>query len=218
MKVGTDSVLLGAAIPPSEMPIKVLDIGTGTGILALMLAQRFTNAHIDAVEIDAEAVLEAQHNFDASAWKTKLHLLPSSLQDAQLQASHYDLIISNPPYYLANASYKINEDKRRTARYTHSLSHEEILQAVNKLLTPEGKFYVILPSEVTEKFSEMADANSLFLVWQMNVRMTPLAAISRCILAFSKQEEMNAIQEMVVYDEDRKRSAAYTALTQDFYL
>jgi|688.fasta_scaffold02723_17 tRNA1Val (adenine37-N6)-methyltransferase len=218
MKVGTDSVLLGAAIPPSEMPIKVLDIGTGTGILALMLAQRFTNAHIDAVEIDAVAAAEAQYNFDASAWKTRLNLFHSSLQDAPLQVSYYDLIISNPPYYLANASYKINEDKRRMARYTHSLSHAEILQAVNKLLTPKGKFYVVLPSEVSEKFSEMAKANSLCLVWQMNVRMTPLAAISRCILAFSKQEEMNVIQEIIVYDEDRKRSAAYANLTQDFYL
>ena len=218
MKVGTDSVLLGAVVPPSEMPIKALDIGTGTGILALMLAQRFSNAQIDAVEIDAAAALEAQYNFDASAWKNRLYLLHSSLQDAPLQASHYDLIISNPPYYLANASYKINEDKRRTARYTHSLSHEEILQAAKELLTPEGKFYVVLPSEVFEKFCQMAEASSLFLVWQINVRMTPFAAISRCILAFSKQEELNVIQEMVVYDEDRKRGVAYANLTQDFYL
>ncbi|MBU3662272.1 MAG: methyltransferase [Bacteroidetes bacterium] len=218
MKVGTDSVLLGAVVPPSEMPIKALDIGTGTGILALMLAQRFSNAQIDAVEIDAAAALEAQYNFDASAWKNRLYLLHSSLQDAPLQASHYDLIISNPPYYFVDASYKINEVKRRSARYTHSLSHEEILQAVNRLLNPQGKFYVVLPSEVSGKFSEMAQASSLFRVRQMNVRMTPSAAISRCILAFSKQEEMNAIQEMVVYDEDRKRSVAYANLTQDFYL
>jgi tRNA1Val (adenine37-N6)-methyltransferase len=218
MKVGTDSVLLGSILPSNEMPIKALDIGTGTGILALMLAQRFSNAQIDAVEIDAEAAMEAQHNFEVSAWRNRLHLLHSSLQDAALLASHYDLIISNPPYYIANSSYQINEDSRRNARYTSSLSHEEILQAVKNLLSPTGIFYVILPSEVIDKFCEIAEANLLFLVWQMNVRMTPSAPISRCVLAFSKQKEPKNIHEIVVYDEGRKRSIAYTELTQDFYL
>lgn len=219
MKVGTDSVLLGSVIPFSELSIKkVLDIGTGTGILALMMAQRFENAKIDAVEIDADAALEAQHNFEASPWKNRLHLLHSSLQEAALPNSYYDLILSNPPYFLSNASYQIGEESRRKARYTSSLSHEELLQATKKLLNPQGKFYLILPSEAIDKFCDLAVSNSLFLIWKMNVRMTPSAPISRCILAFSQQKELLKIQEMVVYDEDRKRSKAYAEATQDFYL
>ncbi len=160
MKVGTDAVLLGSWVNTSNTK-KVLDIGTGTGIISLMLAQK-SDATIDAIDIDANACMQALQNASNCRWKDRIHIHHISLQQFAASSDHrYDLIVSNPPYFVDSS--KASEESRTNARHTDQLPFDDLLNGVLNLLSPEGKFYVILPTKESQVFREMAEKQHLFL-------------------------------------------------------
>ncbi|EJF52025.1 putative O-methyltransferase [Saprospira grandis DSM 2844] len=160
MKVGTDGTLLGAWAHCSGQ--RILDIGSGTGVVALMLAQRFAQAQIDAIEINLQAAEEAQKNFAASPWSNRLSLYAQGLQSFSASEG-YDLIVSNPPFYPeAQFSKALNKD-RRQARSSLSLGFEELLEHSLALLAPAGQLAIILPTAQALYFHELAQEAGLFL-------------------------------------------------------
>ena len=165
MKVGTDAVLLGAwvEVKPSDW---VLDIGTGCGILPLMLAQKGI-AKVHAVDLDEASVREAAENFDASQWHDKLFAFYADIRRFTMQCS-YDLIISNPPFFIN--SYKCDADRKNQARHTDtSLTFKELVDSVRRLLKPDGRFALVLPERESHDFLPIAEQAHLFLHRQHNI-------------------------------------------------
>ena len=213
MKVGTDGVLLGAwaACDGAE---QILDIGTGTGVIALMLAQRNAKAEIHAVEIDETAAKRARSNFDLSPWAERLNVECCAVQDFQ-PTSKFDLIISNPPYFVD--SLLPPDAKRSTARHTHDLSFEELDKAVGRLLADEGRFALILP---TAEFERYLAISHLHLVRRCDVHPTMGAAVKRVMAEFAKHEAADVKHETITIEQDKRGdyTEEYRALTKDFYL
>ena len=221
MKVGTDGVLLGAWCPlPATnraTPYRVLDIGTGSGLIALMLAQRLMGVgHIDAIDIDADAVAQAQDNFALSPWGNMLHAHHSTLQD--WQAEGYDLIVSNPPYF--QASLKNPNQQRATARHTDSLSYEELIAHAARLLKDSGVLALILPIEAESEIRTLANHHKLYPTHITHIHSKPNKPAKRLLIALSKQEqsEETPIQTFYIESESAPRSPEYQDLTRDFYL
>ena len=250
MKVGTDGVLLGAWCPlpiantPSPItnnqspianpPYRVLDIGTGSGLIALMLAQRLSSqspianrqspiannqspiAHIDAIDIDANAVAQAQGNFALSPWGNMLHAHHSTLQD--WQAKEYDLIVSNPPYF--QASLKNPNQQRATARHTDSLNYEELIAHAARLLNDTGVLALILPIEAESEIRTLAEHNRLYPTHITHIHSKPNKPAKRLLIALSKQEQSEEplIRTFYIESESAPRSPEYQDLTRDFYL
>ena len=219
MKVGTDGVLLGAWAEISDASVRVLDIGTGSGLVALMLAQRFPKASIDAIDIDETAVEQARENFAVSPWSDKLHVYLSSLQ--YWLGHSYHLIVSNPPYF--QNSLKNPDKGRQTARHTDTLSYEELLHHSAQSLTPDGRLALILPAEAEQEVRRLAAAELLSLARVTRVYSKECKPARRVLLLFEKSEYRNPdipIREdsLVLEDGQGGRSAAYQELTKDFYL
>ena len=229
MKVGTDGVLLGAWAPIDHNPFSILDIGAGTGLIALMLAQR-TYAddpslqvemaeEIEAIEIDAEAHEQCVENFENSPWNDRLFCFHSSL-DAfmdELEDEEYDLIVSNPPYHTEN--YFSGDQKRDAARFTQSLPFEDLCEAASVLLSEIGVFCVIVPFTTEENFVALAAENALFPMKITRVKGTPTTEIKRSLLAFSRTETKDfPIDELVIETARHEYTSAYIELTSDFYL
>jgi tRNA1Val (adenine37-N6)-methyltransferase len=149
MKVGTDGVLLGAWAPIIQQPYSILDIGTGTGIIALMLAQRSNAAQIDALEIDEKTYEQATNNFENSPWNDRLFCFHAGLDEFMEEPEdEYDLIVSNPPFYAED--YKTNDDQRDLARFQDALPFEDLIEAADLLLSENGIFAVIIPFKEEE--------------------------------------------------------------------
>jgi tRNA1Val (adenine37-N6)-methyltransferase len=184
MKVSTDACLFGAYLPV-ENAQKILDIGTGTGLLALMMAQR-SSARIDAVEIDEAAAQQAQHNFQQSQWRDRLSIFQSSIQDfcKQTPAQQYDWVVSNPPFFV-NATLSANE-KRKLARHTVTLSFEDLWQSVQHLLTPDGKFAALLPPTEMQLFMNLGEKLGYFPHHIAEIQDTPQHKIHRQIVIFEQ--------------------------------
>ena len=223
MKVGTDGVLLGAWAPGGT---RILDIGTGSGLIALMLAQRFPEASIDAIDIDEAAVEQARENFAASPWTDRLHAFHARLQDWQnhpLQITNYkyDLIVSNPPYF--RNSLKNPDKGRQTARHTDTLSYAELLRHSARLLTEKGLLALVLPAEAEQEVRGLAAAELLSLTHLTRVYSKESKPARRVLLEFEKSTSRDtdiSITEdsLVLENEIGGRSAAYQELTKDFYL
>lgn len=163
MKIGTDGVLLGAWTSIKNNPYSILDIGTGTGLIALQLAQRSDAETIDAVEIEENAYEQAFGNFENSSWSDRLFCYHASLTEFIDEVDEkYDLIISNPPFY--NDKYETDKEARNVARFTTSLSFDELLYSVSKLLNTEGVFSVIIPFKEEEKFIALAEKKTYFRI------------------------------------------------------
>lgn len=214
MKVGTDGVLLGAWSKATEG--NVLDIGTGTGLIALMLAQRTKTALIDAVEIDKVASKEAQENFNNSDWKDRLTISNQSLQNYQPNKK-YDLIISNPPFFID--ATKAPENNRNTARHTDTLSFEELISSVERLLAENGIFSLILPVNEAERFIKMAFEAQLYLNRKCLVKPNPTKAPKRVLMAFSFNKS-TLLEEALTIETGKRHvyTQKYISLTKDFYL
>ena len=165
MKVGTDAVLLGAWCSLETCPDTILDVGSGTGLVSLMMAQRSDAETIDAVEIDPNAYEQNVTNFEKSDWSDRLFCYHSSFQDfseeMKKEGEEYDLIISNPPFY--NDNFETNNKSRNTARFTSSLSFIDLLEGVSKLLSDSGIFTTIIPFNEEHSFVKLANKNNLFL-------------------------------------------------------
>jgi tRNA1Val (adenine37-N6)-methyltransferase len=216
MKVGTDGVLLGAWAS-CENAKQVLDIGTGTGLVALMIAQR-SQATIDAIEIDENACLQAQENFQRSPWDSRITLVYQSFQDyAKETNKKYDLIVSNPPYF-QNSLYAPDE-QRTKARHNLELELSDILEGTSKLLTNDGILSIILPYIEGVMFIANAAEKGLYCVRKTNVLPTPKAAVKRLLLEFQKQKKTLVDQDLVIeLDKRHEYSENYKNLTKDYYL
>ena len=217
MKVGTDGVLLGAWAPIEAVSIqysefRILDIGTGSGLIARMLMQRCPDAEVGGIDIDETAVEQARGN------GVNAHL--SRLQD--WHGGPYDLIVSNPPYF--QNSLKNPDKGRELARHTDSLSYEELVSHSARLLKDEGQLALILPAEAEAEVRQLAGAHGLYLTRVTRVYSKATKPARRVLMAFGKVQRDNVqctkIEEDVLVLEDEKggRSAAYQELTKDFYL
>lgn len=214
MKVGTDGVLIGAwaSVQPGDRAI--LDIGTGTGLIALMLAQRSAEAQVVGVEIDKDSAAQARENFENSPWSERLHVEECPVQEFSPE-ERFDLIVSNPPYFVD--SLKCTDDSRTTARHTDSLSFVELMRAVSRLLKPEGRFAVIVPAEAA---LSVISAGSLHLLRRCDVSTKPTGQPKRVMLEFSPRFAGAATRENLTIGDGTAGgySAEYKALTREFYL
>ncbi|WP_026978477.1 tRNA1(Val) (adenine(37)-N6)-methyltransferase [Flavobacterium tegetincola] len=218
MKIGTDGVLLGAWSPIPEIAISVLDIGAGTGIIALMLAQRSTAEQIDAVEIDEEAYEQATENFENSPWGDRLFCFHAGLDELiEEPEDEYDLIISNPPFYTEN--YKTEDSQRDLARFEVAMPFEMLVEAADLLLSENGIFSVIIPFKEEESFLALARDFELFPMKITRVKGTSTSEIKRSLLAFKRLESNEIeINELVIETERHVYTEEYISLTKDFYL
>lgn len=227
MKVGTDGVLLGAWATNSavahhpERPMHMLDIGTGTGLIALMLAQRFPNATIDAIDIEPDACRQARENVQASPFAHRIDVAEAALQDLSTAHTHpsrrYDLIVTNPPYFIN--SLRAPDTKRSTARHTTSLSYRDLAEGVATWLADDGEYCVIIPTESQESMITECLLKGLQLARCCSIRTVEHKSAKRCMLAFRKKRNADIIkEERLLQNKDGSRSEWYSLLTHDFYL
>ena len=217
MKVGTDGILLGAWAPIAQVK-HVLDIGTGSGLLALMLAQRTANsAQLDAVELDEEAATQARDNVAASNWPGRIAVYQAPIQQWQPQPPRrYELIVSNPPFFAEGVPCAPSQ--REQARYTTSLDHTTLLTCAADLITEEGFFCVVLPVDIGNAFVERAKAMGWHLRLRTDVAETEMRPPHRVLLAFSPSAGECFSDRLVVRGPEQQYSEGFTALTRDFYL
>ena len=220
MKVGTDGVLLGAWCGVDTYPDSVLDIGAGTGVIALMLAQRCDAMTIDAVEVDENAYEQTVANFESSDWGDRLFCYNATFQDFVGEISEeeetYDLIVSNPPFYTDD--FESEDASRNKARFTSALSFEELVGGVSEILSENGIFSTIIPFKEEVAFIKMAKSYLLFLNKVCRVQGNSTSEVKRSLLSFSFQE--TEIQETLLIIETARHQYTedYIKLTKDFYL
>lgn len=216
MKVGTDSILLGSWVNIATDVDSILDIGAGTGILALMSAQRSGAMTIDAVEIDETAHIEAVTNFENSPWADRLFCYHASLQNFAKEIDEkYDLIIANPPFF--DPSKVENVSSRNVARQTHKLSHLSLLKNTKELLSKSGSCAFVIPYEIEIGFIDLAQKLGLFTQRILRVKDTEIAEYKRSLLQFSFEKSIVEIDELVLKKKDKNYSDAFIELTKDFY-
>jgi len=218
MKVGTDSVLLGAWCPIENNPFSVLDIGAGTGILSLMIAQRSNAEQIDALEIDEDAYEQCVENFENSPWGDRLFCFHAGLDEfVEEPEEEYDLILSNPPFYAEN--YKSENEQRDLARFQDALPFEDLIEAADLLLSENGIFAVIIPHKEEERFIDLCAQVELFPFKITRVKGSHNTPIVRSLLAFKRFElPVLSADELVVEINRHEYTNEYIALTKDFYL
>ena len=214
MKVGTDGILLGAWAS-ADTPQAILDVGTGTSLIALMMVQRYSQARVDAIEIDKDSSLEAMSNVRNSTFANRVNVTHTSLQIfVENTSNRYDLIVSNPPFFNAGLA-------RNAARHTHALPHEDLIFGVKKLLNEKGEFCLILPKKEGEDFIGLAKNYGLYLAEKINVKPRPSKPIERLLLRFStRNTEILIENELIIEEEGKKRvyTKEFTTLTKAFYL
>ena len=215
MKVGTDGTLLGAWADVPSSKVRMLDIGTGTGLIALMLAQRAPEAMITGIDIDADAVCQASENVKASSFASRIQIMQADVVD--YKAESFDVIVSNPPYFVE--SLKCPDQQRTTARHTASLTYENLVRSAYRLLTDEGQFSVIIPFDCRSLLESEASLTGFFMSRICAVKTTPQKQAKRYLIEFRKHPvpELD-IKEGVLEMMPRVRSKWYQELTKDFYL
>ena len=218
MKIGTDGVLLGAWAPIGHNPFSILDIGTGTGIIALMLAQRSAAEQIDALEIDEEAYEQSTDNFENSPWNDRLFCFHAGLDEfVEEPEDEYDLIISNPPFY--SEDYKSENEQRDLARFQDAMPFEDLIEAAALLLSENGIFSVIIPFKEEENFMALAKEYELYPIKITRVKGTPSSDIKRSLLAFGRNETATVLTDELIIETARHiYTPEYIELTKDFYL
>ncbi|MCL3779996.1 methyltransferase domain-containing protein [Prolixibacteraceae bacterium JC049] len=216
MKVNTDSILLGSWADVSEANY-VLDIGTGTGLLALMVAQRNTQAIIDAIDIDLPAVEEATLNFSNSKFSDRLNCFHQPLQSfATNSEKKYDLVITNPPYF--EEGLVSPDTQRGNARHTNSLSFLDLIQGATQFLNTDGKLAMVIPIEARERIISIAQKHSLHLNRELQVQPTPTKPFNRSFLQFSFKKSDVTFQKLSIYNTNSSYSECFKTYTKLFYL
>jgi tRNA1Val (adenine37-N6)-methyltransferase len=218
MKIGTDGVLLGAWAPIENHPFSILDIGAGTGVIALMLAQRTNSEQIDALEIDEEAYEQSVDNFENSPWSDRLFCFHAGLDEfIEEPEDEYDLIVSNPPFYTDD--FKSATEQRDLARFADAMPFEDLVEAADLLLSENGVFAVIIPFKEEEKFLARAKEYELYPLKITRVKGTPITEIKRSLMAFSRYEKIDfPIDELIIETSRHQYTPEYIELTKDFYL
>ncbi|MEO0339272.1 MAG: methyltransferase [Bacteroidota bacterium] len=219
MKVGTDGVLLGAWASVDDAN-HILDIGAGTGVIAIMLGQRTqdSTAKVHAVEIDEKAAAQAKENMQATDWSARMELYQESIQDYSRKSDlKYDLIVSNPPFF-SGGTFSHNQD-RNDVRHTIKLPHGDLLIAIRRLLSKQGRFCVVLPLIEGLRFQEMAGEYSLYCTKKTKVKSKADKGVERLLLQFEWDDQPEQVDELVIQHEGRNDwTEAYIGLTRDFYL
>ena len=217
MKVGIDGVLLGVWADVDNTK-RILDIGTGTGLIALMLAQR-SDSNVVAIDIDRDAVLQAKENIKNSPWLERVEVHESSLQEFVTSSTcFFDLIVSNPPYFVN--SLKTPSESRTAARHTDLLTHEELIENAIRLLTPVGRICVILPVNEGLQCVSFAQSKGLYSTKQVAVLPKPGAIAKRLLLEFSliPTQQMETSELVIEAEERHHYSPEFIELAKDFYL
>ncbi|MBI3238865.1 MAG: methyltransferase [Flavobacteriia bacterium] len=213
MKVGTDSMILGSICTFLESPKNILDIGTGTGVLSLMLAQRFEPETITAVEIDEAASKDAQYNFNESNFLTTFNLVTEDIRLMKTDLT-FDAIISNPPFF-ENSSKSLS-NQRNLARHTDNLSYIDLLEIVASRLTNSGLFWVIVPYEVFDLLCDIGNDYDLSVFQYITIYGKPDKPI-RSVIAFSKSPHQLTTGELTIRDAFGNYTEAYIELTKSFH-
>jgi tRNA1Val (adenine37-N6)-methyltransferase len=217
MKVGTDGVLLGAWASLEHKPDSILDVGGGTGLIALMLAQRCDAHLIDAIEIDAAAYEQCVENFEESIWGDRLFCYHAGLDEFVDEVDEkYELIVSNPPFHSEDVSS--GNAARDTARQSQSLPFENLLDGVTKLLSQRGSFSTIIPYKEEALFTSMAANLKLFPNRITHVRGHPSAAFKRSLLTYGFDKKAVKADVLTIEVERHRYTPEYMELTKDFYL
>lgn len=219
MKVGTDGVLLGAW---AEGGLKILDIGTGTALIALMMAQRFPSASIDAIEIDEGALEDARFNVMRSPFSDNINILNKSLQDycpycETKEEGIYDAIVCNPPYFINSLKNPLQQ--RTTARHTDTLSHQELIFHSKRLLKANGTLSIIIPSDNKNLLEAEAIFNGLSVHKITYIKTKSSKPAKRCLIELLKNSKtQRIINEEVLTNTDNSRTDWYHNLTKEFYI
>lgn len=216
-KVGADGVTLGAWCHIPEHTHHILDIGTGTGLLALMMAQRCTQAHITAIEIDQDSYQQAVENIQHSLWNERITVIHSSIQEWTEQTKkQFDLIVSNPPYF--DHALKANNTSRSNARHTDTLSKEALIHSVCQLLHPNGRLALILPPTEHQKLKEIAEAHQLHCVRATSLYPNSTKPTKRILTEWSKTPQQTIHNQLIIERERHHYTDSYSEMVQDFYL
>jgi tRNA1Val (adenine37-N6)-methyltransferase len=217
MKIGTDGVLLGAWTSVQDA-YSILDIGAGTGILALMLAQRSDAEQIDALEIDEDAYEQCVENFENSSWADRLFCYHAALDEfvEEMEDEKYDLIISNPPFYTED--YKSGDTARNMARFAEALPFEELIKFASELLSDEGSFAVIIPYSEEEYFLKLSEQVNLFPNRITRVRGTESTPLKRSLLQLSFTEKPFSSNELILEESRHQYTKDYQKMVAPFYL
>lgn len=219
MKVCTDSCLFGAYIAAKIEqkiiePLTILDIGSGTGLLSLMIAQK-SNAIIDAAEIDEDSFYQTKENFDETQWSQRLHVFHTDIKC--FSPSHkYDLIFSNPPFF--ENDLKSENKNKNLARHHDALTLKELTQYIKNNLESNGNFVVLLPFHRTEYFKRIASENGFYLKEELLIKQTPTHSYFRAILFFGTKQEPVISKELIIKDEEGNYTTGFNILLKDFYL
>ena len=217
MKINTDGVLLGA-LAEADGPKSILDIGTGTGVIALMLAQRFTDAMIDAVEIDPDATKTARKNFRESSFAKRLQVFDLGFEEYfQLHGDKkYDLIVSNPPFYVS--SLKSPGAKKNLAKHTDVGFFEQLIIAISAHLTPIGYCWLVLPLNLFELVVSWSDKHGLFLKKTIYVRSYPDSPPHRVVVSLSLHKAAVETNDFEIYSARDVYSEKYRNLLQPYFI
>lgn len=214
MKINTDGVLL-AALAHHQKPVHILDIGTGTGVIALMLAQRFADAQIDAVEIDEQAALTAQLNVENSVFSSRCKVYHTDVAQ-YTSAKQYDLIVSNPPYFVNDL--KNPEKRKELARHADETFFGALLAKVAQLLHKEGKFWLILPVKQAEWIITHAVLWKMFPSQLIHLHSDASKSEFRRIICLQYQRAAIVQEHFYIYESKGMHTAAYTTLLKDFFI
>lgn len=216
MKINTDGVLLGASVLIGDLD-RILDIGTGTGVIALMLAQKFENAVVDAVEIDQSAAARARSNFEHSSFHDRLNIWQVDFASFAPE-NRYDLIITNPPFY-TNSLHNPDE-RRKTAKHTNLQFFQQLFAFSNSYLSDIGSLKMIVPSDLGTVLRELAlEKYNLYLQREVRVFSFVNGPIIRKIMCFSRQPCASIDQpDFVIYEEKDKYTDEYKTLLKPYFL
>jgi len=216
MKVGTDAVLLGAWAGIND-PDNILDIGTGSGLIALMMAQRFQTGNIQAIDIHLPSIIQSKENFNHSPWKNRLSASHISLQEfASDNKTKYDLVVSNPPYF--TNSLLPPDPSKKLARHTASLSYLEIVQGLCKVMDADGCFCLILPYENLDLFEIHANENGLYKSRQLNIIPVKGRKPNRLLSEWRFKPSVTKTDSLTIRSDIHTYSEEYKRFTGDFYL
>ncbi|HSF54288.1 MAG TPA: methyltransferase [Algoriphagus sp.] len=214
MKISTDAVLLGS-LAKAGNPDQILDIGTGTGVIALMLAQRFPESKVTAVEIDPDAAEQAKENFQESQFSERLGLFQGRIQDFP-EVKKFDFIASNPPFFPDHLKSK--DSKRNKALHTDELSFEALIDKASRLLSKTGSFWVILPPRQMKDLESLAQKSGLYSFHKVNVKDQESKQVYREVCGFTFEEQGKKEEILVLKDENNAYSRSYSTLLSGFLL